>query len=76
MKICPYVTEPCIGLKCSEFIPTHSFTDTYNYSIQEAVREVWCWIMRKEYKEPTFVRTIHCHCKLGVSAASGVNDGR
>lgn len=71
--ICPLVKEKCIGEKCCEFVPRHSFTDEYGYGIQDYVFDLFCWITKKPYKDRTYTRTISAHCKQGFSSAYRYN---
>jgi hypothetical protein len=68
-KICPYVGEPCIGTRCSEFVPTRSYVGHYNIGIQDVVKMIWCMVVNKEYIEPTYTSTVCAHCRLDIRSA-------
>lgn len=68
-KICPHVKEPCIGPRCSEFVPRHNFIGHYNCGVQDLAVIVWCWLRRTKYKEPTYTGTSCAHCNIRIRSA-------
>lgn len=68
-KICPHVGEPCIGKRCSEFVPRHTYKGEYGYGIQDLVIDLWCWITKKDYPDRTYTGTIYAHCRIRVRSA-------
>ena len=68
-KICPMIKEPCLGKKCSEFVPRHTYKGEYGYGLQDLFIDLWCWINKKEYHNLSYVGTICAHCKQNIRAA-------
>jgi hypothetical protein len=68
-KICPHVKESCIGANCSEFVPRYKYRGYYNNGIQDVLYFIYCKLIGREYKEPSYVGTICAHCKLEIRSA-------
>ena len=69
-KICPHVGEPCIGLKCSEFVPRHTRIGYYNWGIQDTFAQIYCMLTCQVWVEETHTITVSAHCKINVSSAT------
>jgi hypothetical protein len=74
-KICPYIKEPCVGKKCSEFIPRHTYIEEYGgCGIQDFVIDIWCLICGKKYPIHTYKETMVAYCRLNIRSARDVWD--